>query len=92
MIERAANYLLSLDGSNGVVGSNWTCRFLDRHPEYFKRKQKPLAIERKKAHNLKDMEEYFETFRKMVEWFGFVPEDIRNMDEMGFRIGCGKAQ
>ena len=40
MIERAANYLLSLDGLDHVVGPHWTCRFLDCHPEYFKRKQK----------------------------------------------------
>ncbi len=65
---------------------------LDRHPEYFKRKQKPLAVERKNAHNLKDMEEYFETFLKLVERFGLAPEDMWNIDETGFRIGCGKAQ
>ncbi len=66
MVERAANYLLSLDGLNCVVSPHWTRRFLDRHPEYFKRKQKPLVVERKNTHNLKDMEEYFETFRKLV--------------------------
>ncbi len=38
------------------------------------------------------MEEYFETFHKLVEWFGLVPEDMWNIDETGFRIGCGKAQ
>lgn len=76
IVERAANYLLSLDGLNRVVGPYWTRWFLDHHPEYFKYKQKPLAVERKNAHNLKDIEEYFETFRKLVEWFGLVPEDI----------------
>ena len=38
------------------------------------------------------MKEYFETFRKLVEWFTLAPEDMWNMDETGFRIGCGKAQ
>ncbi len=38
------------------------------------------------------MEEYFETFRKLVEWFGLVPDDIWNMYERGFRIECCKAQ
>ncbi len=37
MIEKAANYLLSLDGLDRVVGPKWTRRFLDRHPEYLKR-------------------------------------------------------
>lgn len=92
MVERAANYLLSLDGSNRVVGSHWTRRFLDRHPEFLKRKQKPLAVQRKNAHSVKDMEDYFEAFRKLVEWLGLAPEDMWNMDETGFRIGCGKAQ
>lgn len=92
MVERAANYLLSLDGSNRVVGPHWTRRFLDRHPEYLKRKPKTLSVQRKNAHNLDDMEEYFEKFRKLVEGFGLVPEDIWNMDETTFRIGGGKAQ
>ena len=39
MPERAANYHLSLDGLNCVIGPHWIHRFLDRHPEYFKRKQ-----------------------------------------------------
>lgn len=38
------------------------------------------------------MEKYFETFRKSVEWFGLVPDGMWNMDETGFRIGCGKVQ
>ncbi len=38
------------------------------------------------------MEEYFEIFRKLVEWFGLVPDDIWSMDETGFRIGCDEAQ
>ncbi len=38
------------------------------------------------------MEEYFETFRMLVEWFGFVADDIWNMNKTGFRIGYGKAQ
>lgn len=75
---------------NRVVVPHWTHRYLDRHPEYFKRKQNPLAVERNNAHNLEDME-YFESFRKLVEWFGLAPEDMWNMDETGFRIGFGKA-
>ena len=38
------------------------------------------------------MEEYFETFCKLVEWFGGALENMWNMDETGFRIGCSKAQ
>ena len=67
MIERATNYLLSLDGLDRVVGPQWTRRFLDLHPEYLKHKQKPLAVERKNAHSLKDMEEYFQNFHNLVK-------------------------
>lgn len=70
MIEGAANYLLWKDGCDWVVEPQWTRRFLDRHPEYLKRKQKPLAVERKNAHNIEDILEYFETYRKLVEVFG----------------------
>lgn len=90
IVERATNYLVSLDGLNRVVGLYWTRRFLGRHPEYFKRKQKPPAVERKSAHNLKDMEEYSETFHKLVEWFGLTSEDMWNMDVIGFRINVAR--
>ena len=45
----------------------WTRQFFDCHLKYLKRKQKPLAIKQKNAHNFKDIEEYFETFCKLVE-------------------------
>lgn len=92
IVKRSANYLLSLDNLNHKVGPHWTRQFLNCHLEYFKRKQKPLAVERKNAHNLKNMEEYFKTFCKLVEWFGLASEEMWNMDETGFRIGYGKAQ
>lgn len=92
MVEKAANYLLSPDSLNRVVGPHWTRRFLDRHPKYFKRKQTPLAFERKIAPNLKDMEKYFESFANWLNWFRLAPDDMWNMDETGFGICCGKAK
>ncbi len=49
-------------------------------------------MEQINTHNLKDIEEYFETFCKLVEWFGLASEDILNIDETGFWISYGKAQ
>ena len=54
MVEGAANYLLEqahLDSSvpPPKVSERWSKRFVDRHPLYFKRKQKPLAAERDNA-------------------------------------------
>ncbi len=44
------------------------------------------------AHNMKIIVEYYETFRKMMEWFEIVPKYILNMDETSLNIGCEKAQ
>lgn len=43
-------------------------------------------------HNFKDIEEYFKTFYKLVEWFGLALENIWNIDEIEFKINCGNAQ
>lgn len=68
MVEGAANYLLEqaqLDPSvpPPKVGATWTKRLVDRHPLYFKRKQKPLAAERDNAHDIESMTKYFEAYR-----------------------------
>ena len=95
MVEKAANYLLCQAHCDPqipppMVGSTWVSRFLARHPQYFKRKQKPLAADRKHAHNLDDMQRHFEKFQIAKEDLGVTDEDTWNMDETGFRIGCGK--
>ncbi len=56
MIQAAANYLLQQSHSDRTsvphqVSENWTRRFLERNPQFHKRKQKPLAVERKNVHN-----------------------------------------
>ena len=50
-----------------------------------------MAAERKHAHNAKDIREHFEAYRAAREARGIVDEDVWNMDETGFRIGCGRA-
>lgn len=42
--------------------------------------------------NFKNIENDFETFYKLVEWFGLVPKNIWNIHKMGFKIGYTKAQ
>ena len=79
-IRGAAEYILKT-GSNPnhppkSLGRDWVTRFLGRHPEYHKRKQKPLSAERKNAHDLQSIQEAYERFRQGVQ-------------EMGFRVGCG---
>lgn len=67
IFKRAANNFLFLDGLNYKVGLYWTCQFFDYYLKYFKCKQKPTVVKQKNTHNFKNMEEYFETFCKLVK-------------------------
>ena len=75
-----------------MVGHQWLKRFLERNPEYHIRKKTPLAAERKHSHGVHDMSNYFEKIERITREKGITELDVWNMDETGFRIGCGKAQ
>jgi hypothetical protein len=75
-----------------LVGPRWTKRFLDRHPEYFIRKQSTMDIDRKNAHDPEAFRKWFAEFKKICDQYGIQPRDIYNFDETGFRIGIGKDQ
>ncbi len=67
MIQVEANYLLQkshFDRTSVLhqVSKNWTRRFLERNPQFHKRKQKPIAVERNNVHNEGDFKEYFEKY------------------------------
>ena len=67
-----------------MVGSTSVSRFLERHPENYKR-------DRKHAHNFGDMQQHSEKVQIVKEDFGVTDEeDIWNMDDPGFRSGSGK--
>ena len=40
---------------------------MNRNPQYYKRRQKPLAVDRKNSHDEKDMQAYFEAYRHAIE-------------------------
>ena len=90
MIVGAANYLIRTEDRK--VGHQWFNRFLERNPQYNKRKQKPLATDRKNSHSLTDMRDYFHKLKAAIENKGITDVDVWNVDETGFRIGCGRAQ
>ena len=54
-VSKIANEILKKNhkGNDSVstVNQNWTKRFLNRHSELHKTKQKPLELERKLVHN-----------------------------------------
>lgn len=66
-------------------------RFLERHPKYKKRRQQPLSVQRKDSYDLETAEKYFSRLRRACQEHGIQEYDIWNMDESGFRVGCGIA-
>jgi hypothetical protein len=74
-----------------TVGQHWATRFYRRHG-YSKTKQKKLDSDRQVAEDVERVGEYFNKLENVLNEGGFVPEDIWNMDETGFRIGEGKDQ
>ena len=72
------------------IGPQWAKRWLDRQPELFKTRRKPLAAERKNAHDLDLITGHFERFRKVVQENDIHPEDMWNFDETGYRIGMAR--
>ena len=75
-----------------TVSHMWTKRFLDRHPEYYVRKQKTLDQDRKKAHHPDDLSDWFRRYKAKRDEKGIQDADCYNFDETGFRIGIGKDQ
>ena len=95
MVGGAANYLLKqvyLNPSipSPKVGNSRIKCFVNHHPQYFKRKQKPLAAERDNAHDINSMIKHFEAYQAVQTKRGIADEDTWNMDETGFWIRCGQ--
>ncbi len=44
MVEKTANYLLSVEVLNRLINLHLTCQFHDCQTKYFKCKRKPLAV------------------------------------------------
>ena len=96
MIRAAANYILTKSHFNHLTPSPQvspvqTKRFLDRNPQFHKKKQKLLAVERKNVHNKRDFREYFEKYKGIRIEKKIIDENVWNIDETGFCVRCGKA-
>lgn len=74
------------------VSDRWPPRWLERHPEFTKRKEKSIELERQKAMNVDQIRDFMNKFKSVVDKYGIGPEDTWNMDETGLRVGCGKGQ
>ena len=73
------------------VSKNWTKRFFDRNPKFYKKKQKPLTVKRKNAHNKDNFQKYFEKYKDICIDKGITDNNVWNINETEFRAGFGKA-
>jgi len=74
------------------VSLDWPKRFLARHPHLKQRRQRPIAVQRKDANNVDDLANYFTKLEVAIAKYGIVLEDLWNMDETGFRVGCDRSR
>ena len=95
MVEVAAYSILRQTASDSTppppLGSHWIKRWLKRQSDLYKVKRKPLAAERKNAHDLKLLIGHFEKNQEVVNKYGINPKDQWNFDETGFRIGMARS-
>ena len=66
------------------LGSHWIKRWLKRQSDLYKIKRKPLAAERKNAHDLELLIGHFEKYQEVVNKYGINPKDRWNFGELGF--------
>jgi len=87
-LRRAANFLLQqANPVNSLrVEQHWPVRFLQQNPQFFKRKQTSLAADRKTSLTVEVAKQHFYDFRDVLTKYAIQSNDIRNMNESGFRI------
>ncbi|KAG0160921.1 hypothetical protein PDIDSM_8453 [Penicillium digitatum] len=93
MVEGAANAILKKAGEDRVVGHNWAYRFITRLPPGFN-----YITQHPKEKSRVDSEDYgalllwFNNLTQVMKHHQFLPHEIFNWDETGYRIGEGKAR
>ncbi|EKV16788.1 hypothetical protein PDIG_18900 [Penicillium digitatum PHI26] len=93
MVEGAANAILKKAGEDRVVGHNWAYRFITRLPPGFN-----YITQHLKEKSRVDSEDYgalllwFNNLTQVMKHHQFLPHEIFNWDETGYRIGKGKAR
>ena len=94
MVEIAANSILRqtapVSEPPPLIGSHWTKIWLNRQPDLFKVRRKPLAVERKNAHDLELLMAHFTKYKEVIDEYGIDPQDQWNFDETGYRIGMAR--
>ncbi|ENI03183.1 hypothetical protein COCC4DRAFT_143533 [Bipolaris maydis ATCC 48331] len=94
-LKNAVQYLLDLEEPTGYapkVGQHFITRWLQRNPDCRRVKQKPREITRTAAAAEEAYKAHFDAVKEIKYRHGILPADTYNMDETGFRIGCGGSQ
>jgi len=96
MVTGCANAILQYahcgQGPAPVVSDHWAPRFLNRHSEYFIRKQVSLDVNRKNVHQPESIRAWFQKYYDICEQYNIHQGDKYNFDETGFCIGIGRDQ
>jgi hypothetical protein len=88
-IQQAANSLLRAGGSTRILGQDWSKNWFSRNQKWYKSlRTKTPAAEQKTSHLTATIESHFSDFRNSQIKYGIAQDNIYNMGETGFRIGC----
>jgi len=93
MVEGAANAILKKAGEDRVVGHNWAYRFITRLPPGFNYiTQHPNEKSRVDSEDYGALLLWFNNLTQVMKHHQFLPHEIFDWDETGYRIGEGKAR
>jgi hypothetical protein len=94
MVQSTANALRAQDfprwNPPPLLSDEWDKRWLDRQPGLFKAKRKPLAADRKNAHDPEVLQTHFDEYKEVVIKYDITKEDTWNFDETGYRMGIAR--
>jgi hypothetical protein len=75
------------------LSDNWAKRWLDRQPDLFKAKRKPIAADRKNAHDPEVLQAHFDGFKEVVIKYSITEDDTFRRNRLSYghctlRLGC----
>jgi hypothetical protein len=91
MLRSVANSILARnhdepDTPPPLIGPDWSRRFLKRHPEYIKRKSKPLAYNRKNTHDPVDIRAHFDPDEDIGQKLDLLQTPHKHLDVRQFAV------
>lgn len=91
MVRNAAHFILhEAYPDSPPLGEHWLRRFMGRQSELFRKRQRRQELDRVLQHDKTMVLGWFERLKKVRIDYGVDPDNIWNMDEVGYRIGVGQ--